>query len=480
MASPEGKAKAAEHLFLTGVIIEALRVQTSAEGGPAEGLPEEEPAVASSLTPAAPARTRRRLLTGVVGIAVSVVLGIAILLWFSNGDRNPVAPASLPVASFAEVERIKGETFVVNNQQARPALVGQASAPGDGIATEGPESEAVVSIKGSVRLTLAGDTTLHTNQPEDDDLKLVLEKGGLLVEVTRSLKRKKMTVQTPLGVAVAETEEACVARSDAAGVVVLRGEVTFRHKVSGKTIRLAEGEYMAISATGVPYVSRLLSGNAKTWTTFPRCRHEHQSPAYSMAFSPDGKQLAAVQRSGLGGLRVGNVDAREPSRELRGDRCVQYSPDGKRLATADQTSVRLYDLSKDGPERVLSTKERKPRVQCVVFSPDGASLAVGRAASKDAAEVEIWDLATGTMWMSWREHQSHVTCLAYSLDGKLLASGGADKTVILWDVDAGREKTRLEPTQIRLSGRWRLLPTAVRWPSRPGLVIFDCDSQAKL
>ena len=48
----------------------------------------------------------------------------------------------------------------------------------------------------------------------------MLEKGGLLVEVTRSLKRKKMTVQTP-GVAVAETEEAALHVSDAAGVVVL-------------------------------------------------------------------------------------------------------------------------------------------------------------------------------------------------------------------------------------------------------------------
>ena len=38
--------------------------------------------------------------------------------------------------------------------------------------------------------------------------------------------------------------------------------------------------------------------------------------------------------------------------------------------------------------------------------------------------------------VSLSEHEGAVTCLALSCDGKFIASGGTDKSIILWDASS--------------------------------------------
>ena len=471
LANPEGRASVAADFFLTGVILESLRVQTAA--GDLLG-DESEPAPAAPIA-ATPAGAARPGLLGLRPIAWWAVIAASLLVATAIVFRLPKPePATVLPPAFAQVEGMQGEIFVVSDQQLRPAQMGEVLVPGQGIATEGPDSGAVVQMNDAVRLKLGGDTrvltTVEADQPADGGPRLVLEKGDLLVEVTRSLKRKKMTVQTDIGSATAETEDAALHLSSAAGVVVVRGEVTFRHKETGKSIRLHEGEYLAMTPERELYASQLFSGSAHLWTTFPRTGLNTNSLGYALAFSPDGTQLAAVNHPGDGGVRVGAVRGQDPPRELRGFLCVKYSPDGKWLATADQGNVLLYDLANGGPARVFATRERKTKSLCLTFSPDGQLLAVGRAAARGYAEVEIWDAATGTLRLCRREHLADVTCVAFSPDGSLLASGSLDRTVILWDMEAGRKGRAWLPTRRNPSGRWHSPPRAAcsRSPPAPG------------
>ena len=66
-------------------------------------------------------------------------------------------------------------------------------------------------------------------------------------------------------------------------------------------------------------------------------------------------------------------------------------------------------------------------VYSLVFSPDGSRLlaAVG-------SRVLVYNSADGILVDSLRGHKGNVFCLAYSPDGKRFASGGADKTVVIW------------------------------------------------
>jgi WD40 repeat protein len=225
-------------------------------------------------------------------------------------------------------------------------------------------------------------------------------------------------------------------------VAVIRGDVKFSHKTTGKTINLHEGECLAMTVDGELYASQLFSGDGKPWTTFPRAGLDTKSLSYALAFSPDGKQLAAVHRFGVGGGRVGAVQGTEPVREFKGGRCIQFSPDGQWLATADQANVRIYDTRRLELVREFLFKESRARVQCLAFSADSKSLAVGRVAVKDTGAVELWDVSTGAIRSHGAAHLGAITCLAFSPDGRFLASGSTDKSVIVWDMGVGKESAR--------------------------------------
>eukprot|EP00741_Cyanophora_paradoxa_P007206 tig00001094_g6972.t1 len=69
----------------------------------------------------------------------------------------------------------------------------------------------------------------------------------------------------------------------------------------------------------------------------------------------------------------------------------------------------------------------KSIVYDIAFRPDGTQLvaAVGN-------RVLVYDAIDGDLLHSLKGHKDTVYCVAYSRDGKRFASGGADKTIIIW------------------------------------------------
>lgn len=72
-------------------------------------------------------------------------------------------------------------------------------------------------------------------------------------------------------------------------------------------------------------------------------------------------------------------------------------------------------------------------VRCIAFSADGALLASG----SDDKTVRIWDVQAGTSQHTLRGHTHWIYCLDFSRTG-LVASGAADSTVRLWNATTGR------------------------------------------
>ena len=117
---------------------------------------------------------------------------------------------------------------------------------------------------------------------------------------------------------------------------------------------------------------------------------------------------------------------------------VDYSPDGKRVASAGfDNSVRVWD-SKTGESIHVLSQHLGP-VTSVRFSPDGTLI----ASSSHDATVKIWNAATGELVDSWEENEEGIGAVAFSPDGKFLAAASSDKTVVIWNVENGKKVTTL-------------------------------------
>lgn len=179
----------------------------------------------------------------------------------------------------------------------------------------------------------------------------------------------------------------------------------------------------------------------------------------AVAISPDGALLAAGEgkiATGLGTLSLaiappspsGNIliwqlaDRRIHSRihgHNGGVRAVQFSPDGRKLASASNNGqVKLFDP--DSGE-ILSTETNFPGpVYSLAFTPNGRELA---AASwypfHQSGNIHILDAKTLERKRVLRSEAGPVMCVAISADGSKLASGGDDRIVRLWDYEGLRE-----------------------------------------
>ena len=109
-------------------------------------------------------------------------------------------------------------------------------------------------------------------------------------------------------------------------------------------------------------------------------------------------------------------------------RGIAYSPDGKRLATANADhTASVWDTISSAELLVLT--DHTDVVKTVAFSPDGKRLATGAG----DALLKIWDLTEGALLLSLVGHEGPVNMVAFSPDGTLLASASDDHTVRMWD-----------------------------------------------
>ncbi len=175
----------------------------------------------------------------------------------------------------------------------------------------------------------------------------------------------------------------------------------------------------------------------------------HTYSVWSVAFSPDGKQIVSASGDILGNksgeVKVWDTATGQETLSLKGHTnrvtSVAYSPDGKHIVSGSvDKTVKVWDAATG--QETLSLKGYTNGVRRVAYSPDGKRIVSG---SEDKT-VKVWDAATGQETLSLKGHVYGVRSVAYSPDGKRIVSGSKDATVKVWDASlvAPTDRLRLE------------------------------------
>ena len=156
----------------------------------------------------------------------------------------------------------------------------------------------------------------------------------------------------------------------------------------------------------------------------------------SVAYSPDGKQIATASVDGTAKIwdaKTGAFLMSLEGHDLSVNKIV-YSPDGKRIATtSNDKTAKVWDAT-IGKE-LLTLYGHTDWVFEVAFSPDGTRLVTTSA----DGTARVWDAFTGQELLTFSGHGDWVMGVAYNPDGKRIAIYGKDGFVRIWEASSGEE-----------------------------------------
>jgi WD40 repeat protein len=206
----------------------------------------------------------------------------------------------------------------------------------------------------------------------------------------------------------------------------------FPEKMDANSLATSPGRHGHVAVGGsTGRIGMVLSG-----ATSGIVRKAHEEPVEALAFTPDGKRLASAANDGLKlwdsetGALLKTLSATAKKVEL-----LRFSPDGHLLATGDRDgTLALWDVQKG---KLLRTwKGHSEMVLALAFSPSGDRLASG---GRDDLAC-VWDVESGEKLLTLARHAKPVRALVFSPDRKTLVSGDASGRVKVWDLATGQER----------------------------------------
>ena len=160
----------------------------------------------------------------------------------------------------------------------------------------------------------------------------------------------------------------------------------------------------------------------------------HNSEVVQALFSPDGQFLLSMDWAGV---RIRNPETGQPIRTLShtnsqtGGALMVFSLDGKRLATAGNNVIKVWDFG-SGIELMSTNIFAGARP---AFSPDGRRLALG---CWDGASSGVWDIDTRSLLFRL-PHSNSVEHVEFSSDGTRIVTAEWTGTAHLWDALTGKQ-----------------------------------------
>jgi WD40 repeat protein len=304
--------------------------------------------------------------------------------------------------------------------------------------------------------------------PAISDAPLLWERLGLQIELRKEIDQ---AVNFFPGLLTADGKTLVVSHKN--NVLLLdpvtgheQARIPFKEGRSGLLALAPGGKALARFSMAENRENELVVVDVATGQQKHKLRLAGLQPLSLMAFSPDGKRLAAADSGNQ--VALWDLTTGKRVRLYQGHEGVVsallFAPAGDRLITGATDGVYLWDFASD--EETAKFPIQDIESCSMAISPDGALLAT----SGKENSILVWDVATGTTRKELAGNQAAVSCLAFARNGKALLSGSSDGTLRQWDLLIGKEST---PVQHQPP----LVPVSYL---NPGVILAHAGQSAKL
>lgn len=169
----------------------------------------------------------------------------------------------------------------------------------------------------------------------------------------------------------------------------------------------------------------------------PEVEIEMAASVWEMAFSPNGREFAALSADGsLETWRVGDFESEQFAELPEGSEGLAYSEDGGLLAVGAGDRVKVF---RPGLDELQTIRPGLGAISALAFAAHNML-----AVSGEAARIQLWQVRPVQL-SSWEVlgHESPAAQIAFNPVQPLLAALTEDGDVLLWDINTGPEDPQL-------------------------------------